>query len=1458
MPEGKRSTFFNALKKRNETFVKHQLCWNNNPNYPLWNKEYSDSNTHRCIIKVDSHQLNREGTQIKNYKPRHNQLVPNLALLSANYFADATASTAIEIHKEAYKDNTNNLPANILFPTSDMRYGISYDNALIDKQQSTFIRERLEDERIYRMQTKEYQGVLFRLKDHILQSPLDIGRKSGYRRFITNLSKSHSRACYKSKQYLALNILEANDTEEGDKSKQFFDLLQTKSLLKDNKHILVCKHCNSQQYNEDSPPRGNRRHFTLFCQNARLKTFRNDMTGYIEQLAKQLYQQAEDIGGEGKGTELFKVINDTLSNPNLQKLGKRNPNSTPPKNYLQTQEWCTAINSTDLHASIQSNSIILQNILGFNTATPDNSIEDNDMGLVDFIYLGLIPTTLHDTILNFIKEITKSICINEKRLELVELMSKTWKRIRGAIKARNLGLHRIVGELTTDREIELRKKYHIPKSSKCNKMLEELKKEETKLDEQKSQQMKVCKGPSCIITNNITSNPNSKPITPNQIKITHRQCARCINLDTALKRKNIILNIILEKGNSEQMKKIADIFVLHQCTKLLTGNLLQIILDINGQITPWLTQTNILPQKGRGIKINAKKPADLALNEIQKAMNLLQNDRENLKQCKFCINNNIPTTKPNQTIQNATKNSAIKHCPICWLSSSIKAILHPDTNTIINDSQATNIHFHNTSNTPRKRKLAQMEANIPNISSPLIRANMKNHINSLKPSTPKKQKQGSTVENENIKKVNISNSATKRKLRYRAENQSVNQDIPHQPPDITTLHKPGKVYSQKNDKNSNSKLKSESSIDNKKETKKRQNNIADSTIRDAKKIRLQHNITRSNEMNFILEKIRTFSCPQVYIANTNMLSYTKAWNISEKDKIPDNINFTSTAARQRQPGVYLFPTYLGTFHNGFWITVCLEKTKEKNNNINGWLINPKTGNYTDEITSIQEFLCTKIFFNRKIIWNKLTDCTPLQETECGARSISACCIIGVGKKYNLDVQTLVLEAAHLPISEQEHSSFLTRELAFTIIGGTKEETILERIFSEDLQKLFRKKQETKISLPWAKSQRVNTNNKKTRRCNQRKKKERIKKSQKQKTKKDLKEKSIASIEAKHKLSSLGISNKSITDIPPPTQSIPSFLSLNITKSISINQQKQKYQGVATSRNNGIPIKSNTKHEKKTRNLWTLGSSSNIKTNTKPTKNSIQARTNNSTKPFKYDLESLVEGMDDDIISSIGNNSVTKKSLKKLRPGQWLNDEIIHAFLGILNGLGEQPSGTIHDCPKIHFFNSFFMTALGSGTSYNFDRAYRWTRRLPQNSNIFDLDILAFPVNINMSHWVLIVIDFRNKQIEFCDSLGNAGVEHLQSVMSFILDEHSRIFNSPLPNRNIWNLKSWGNTIIQQPNAFDCGVFVCIYAETLIRGSHPRKISRITENPRYWLLHSIMDKRITQNMSIEDISNINII
>ena len=100
--------------------------------------------------------------------------------------------------------------------------------------------------------------------------------------------------------------------------------------------------------------------------------------------------------------------------------------------------------------------------------------------------------------------------------------------------------------------------------------------------------------------------------------------------------------------------------------------------------------------------------------------------------------------------------------------------------------------------------------------------------------------------------------------------------------------------------------------------------------------------------------------------------------------------------------------------------------------------------------------------------------------------------------------------------------------------------------------------------------------------------------------------------------------------------------------------------------------------------------------------------------------------------------VSNESLRTLRPGSWLNDEIITAYVSLIN---QRLAKKMHQ--KTLCLNSYFMAKLESeisNSTYKFTRLEKWINRPIKSFNSFqkktpariktlaDLDYLMIPIN----------------------------------------------------------------------------------------------------------------------------------
>ncbi|OQR97074.1 SUMO protease [Achlya hypogyna] len=188
-------------------------------------------------------------------------------------------------------------------------------------------------------------------------------------------------------------------------------------------------------------------------------------------------------------------------------------------------------------------------------------------------------------------------------------------------------------------------------------------------------------------------------------------------------------------------------------------------------------------------------------------------------------------------------------------------------------------------------------------------------------------------------------------------------------------------------------------------------------------------------------------------------------------------------------------------------------------------------------------------------------------------------------------------------------------------------------------------------------------------------------------------------------------------------------------------------------------------------------------------------------------DALSGGSASEVLCQKFNVDITRGLLQCLRPGQWLNDEIINFYFQML----AERDISVHAALGIaasHFFNSFFFSKVSEG-GYNFVNVRRWTRKI----DLFAMDKIFIPVNIRNVHWCLAVIFMTEKRIQYYDSMNGAGTECLNVLLRYLGDEHQHKKGAPF-DASGWELLPSQPDTPQQGNSHDCGMFTCMFADYL--------------------------------------------
>ncbi|CAI2174763.1 1477_t:CDS:1 [Funneliformis geosporum] len=173
------------------------------------------------------------------------------------------------------------------------------------------------------------------------------------------------------------------------------------------------------------------------------------------------------------------------------------------------------------------------------------------------------------------------------------------------------------------------------------------------------------------------------------------------------------------------------------------------------------------------------------------------------------------------------------------------------------------------------------------------------------------------------------------------------------------------------------------------------------------------------------------------------------------------------------------------------------------------------------------------------------------------------------------------------------------------------------------------------------------------------------------------------------------------------------------------------------------------------------------------------------------------------VSVCGNDLVT------LKKRGWLNDEVINFYVELIVKRAANEPGKY---PKIHMFNTFFYPLL---EKKGYSGVARITRRA--KVDIFSLDMVLVPIHLQI-HWALAVINFKERRLEYYDSMSRGCNEHiLSSLKRYVEEEYKDKKKSSSYDMNGWEYYRVNN-LPQQNNAFDCGVFAMTFAEHISRGA----------------------------------------
>ena len=139
--------------------------------------------------------------------------------------------------------------------------------------------------------------------------------------------------------------------------------------------------------------------------------------------------------------------------------------------------------------------------------------------------------------------------------------------------------------------------------------------------------------------------------------------------------------------------------------------------------------------------------------------------------------------------------------------------------------------------------------------------------------------------------------------------------------------------------------------------------------------------------------------------------------------------------------------------------------------------------------------------------------------------------------------------------------------------------------------------------------------------------------------------------------------------------------------------------------------------------------------------------------------------------------------------------------------------------RCHFYRTAFYSKVHptGGDTYQYSQVRKWTKTGVPGNSIFSCEALFFPCNIGDMHWIVIVAFMKAKSIQVFDSLGGNHESGVLAIYQYLQDEHRNKFNEAMKDEREWKLYAENPLASAQKNGYDCGVFVCMYADYISNG-----------------------------------------
>ena len=181
----------------------------------------------------------------------------------------------------------------------------------------------------------------------------------------------------------------------------------------------------------------------------------------------------------------------------------------------------------------------------------------------------------------------------------------------------------------------------------------------------------------------------------------------------------------------------------------------------------------------------------------------------------------------------------------------------------------------------------------------------------------------------------------------------------------------------------------------------------------------------------------------------------------------------------------------------------------------------------------------------------------------------------------------------------------------------------------------------------------------------------------------------------------------------------------------------------------------------------------------------------------------------------GGELVTIGSVRSLRRGIWLNDEVVQFVLINLKKEADQ-QGRKCLMMSTHFYTK--LCNIGDKSArlngvYNFNNFRSLFLRRKRLQDLLRMDKVLFPINVGYMHWILVVAYIPERRIRIMDTYHEDYVKEMEDIHRFLVDYEMRLHGE----KSVWTLVYDQSDVPIQYNGSDCGACVCLTAESIVKG-----------------------------------------